>query len=723
MVTMSRSIRPLAVAGTLLVSASPALADEGMWLPEQLEAVADVLRADGLALDPVALGDLGQAPLAAVISLGGCSASFVSAAGLVITNHHCAESALSFNSTGERNLLDEGFHARRREDEVWAGPGSRVYVTEAITDVSERVIGAATTATDDRARFEAIDRERKRIVAECESGPGVRCSVVPYFLGESWRLIRQLEIEDVRLVFAPAGAIGFYGGDEDNWMWPRHTGDYTFFRAYVQPDGTPGPHAATNVPYAPAHVLDLAVEGVDPGDFVMVAGYPGSTYRYRTAAEMAFAGEDSYPWQIEMMQRVIAILDARIAEDADAEVRLSSLRFGLANYEKNNRGMIDGFASSGAVDRSRAREAAMRDALTSAGDAAALEQLAALDELVEADQADARRERVLGWMRWNVRLLGAAATGHRLALERAKDDDLAREAGFQERDWPRIRERFDRIERSYDAAADEALLAFWLARADELGPDERIAPLDALLEAYRDTPDPAAAAARNLYAGTELRDEARRAAWLDADLAAWEASEDPLIRLAVALHPVSEAILENGKARQGGFYRLRPAYISALRRMSERPLYPDANSTLRITWGHVRGYAGPDGVFYAPQTTLRGLVEKERGEDPFRSPPELLDAVRRGDHGRWAAANLENVPVNFLSTLDTTGGNSGSVTLDRNGRLVGLLFDGNYEAMASDWLFDPVRTRSIHVDVRYILWTLDRVYDAGELLDELRVER
>ena len=294
-----------ALATLTLLVAAPTLADEGMWLPEQLPDLADVLRARGLELDPARLGDLDAAPLNAVISLGGCSASFVSPEGLVITNHHCAVGALQHNSTAERNLFDDGFYAETLADEVSTGPGSRVYVTVGMTDVTDDVLDAIPAAANDMQRYEAIDTVRKELVAECEATPGYRCEVVSFYAGASYRLIRRLEIQDVRLVYAPAGGIGFFGGDEDNWMWPRHTGDWTFLRAYVAPDGSGAPYAPENVPYRPASHLEIRTTDLDPGDFVMVAGYPGGTYRFRTGSEMAWARDELYPRNVADRKSVV----------------------------------------------------------------------------------------------------------------------------------------------------------------------------------------------------------------------------------------------------------------------------------------------------------------------------------------------------------------------------------------------------------------------------------
>lgn len=707
----------------LLAVAPPVAADEGMWLPEQLPALADTLRSLGLRLDPVAMADLHAHPLGAVISLGGCSASFVSEDGLVVTNHHCAVGALQHNSTVESNLLETGFYAETRQDEVWAGPGSRVYVTEAIEDVTAAVLEGIDARTSDTDRFVAIDRAVKRLVAECEAPGSLRCAVAAYDEGSEYRLIRQLEIEDVRIAYAPPESVGFYGGDEDNWMWPRHAGDFAFFRAWVGPDGRPAPHDAANVPYRPAHHLELRTADLDEGDFVMVAGYPGRTYRQRTGDEMAAARDRTYPWNIATMDEILAILEEVSAQDPEAGVRLQGFRFGLANYRKNNQGMLDGFERSGTVERTQARDAQMRAELEGRGDAESAALVAAYDELLAVlaeARANEERNTLLGWLDWGVDLLGVANAAVWLANERPKDD-AERDQGYQERDWPRLRERVQGVESGYARAADERLLAYFMARLDALDDPEVEPVVEAFLAAAGVEGATHADAARAIYEQTALTAVDARLPLLEQDTAALEASDDPMVRLAVAMYPLRRRLYVESQARQGAFSRLRPDYVAAIRAAAEGPIYPDANGTLRVTYGLVRGYDGPDGVWYRPFTTVRGVVDKHTDTEPFDAPDRLLDAIASQEWGPYEDPDLGAVPVDFLSTLDTTGGNSGSVTMDADGRLCGLLFDGNYESMASDWVFDPIRTRSIHVSAAYMLWMMDRVDGAWRLLEEMGV--
>lgn len=262
------------------------LAKEGMFTPDQLPEIGDDLRATGLKIKPSQLSDLTQFPMGAIVSLGGCSASFVSDRGLVVTNHHCARGSVQYNSTETNNYLENGFLAKSIADEVPASPCSRVYVTKNVSDVTEQVLTGVQQNMSGEERYKIIEKNRKAVLAECEEDVGHRCQVSSFFGGAQYKLNKRLEIKDVRLVYAPADSIGRYGGDADNWLWPRHTGDFAFYRAYVSPQGKSAEFAKDNVPYQPDHVLKVSAKGVEDGDFVMVAGYPGSTSRYARLAEV-----------------------------------------------------------------------------------------------------------------------------------------------------------------------------------------------------------------------------------------------------------------------------------------------------------------------------------------------------------------------------------------------------------------------------------------------------
>ncbi|MGB3455339.1 MAG: S46 family peptidase [Litorimonas sp.] len=714
----------LASAGLALVAAPAAHAVEGMFTPDQLPEIASDLRKLGLKLKPEQISDLTGFPMGAVVSLGGCTASFVSPQGLVVTNHHCAYGSIQYNSTEEQNYLEDGFLADGLSAELPAAPGSRVYVTVDLDDVTDRVTGDLDAGLSGEARFAAIDSARKAIVSECEADAGHRCRVASFYGGLQYKLIKQLEIKDVRLVYAPAGPIGKYGGDIDNWMWPRHTGDFAFYRAYVSPDGKSADYSEANVPFVPEHTLKVSAGGLDDGDFVMVAGYPGSTSRYARLAEVENTFDWSYPTWQGLLDDWIAAIEGASEPGSDARIKYQSRLASLNNFNKNLGGQIEGARRVGLVDRRAAREAALNAWIAAeAPDAGYSEAITALDALSEESATAARTNY---WYNNATRpqLLGTAQRLYRLSHERVKPD-AERESGYQDRDMDRMRQSMTAMDRRYDPAVDKAEWMVFLKGYMNQPAAERVPALDAAL-GLRNGMSDAELSARldSYYSGTQLGELDTRLSLMEADTAALEASTDPFMRLAVALYDHELATEAAAKDRAGRRATLQPKYMEAIiawQKDQGFTAYPDANSTLRVTYGTVMGGSPKDGMRYDPFTTLQGITEKDSGIDPFNSPQKQLDLIEARDFGPYELDSIDSVPVNFLTDLDSTGGNSGSATLNSRGELVGLLFDGTIESVNSDWDFDPKTTRSIHVDSRYMLWVMDKVDGADVLLEEMDI--
>ena len=716
-------LRLLSLSVLAAMAAVPAaIAGEGMWVPQQLPQIAGPLAKAGLKLAPEQLADLTGDPMGAVVALGGCTASFVSPNGLVATNHHCAYGAIQLNSTPENNLIRNGFNAPTTADELSAGPNARVFVLDEITDVTrdaQAVIAAA--GADALARTKALEAFEKKLIAECEAEAGFRCRLYSFSGGNSYRLFRNMEIRDVRLAYAPPGSVGKFGGDVDNWMWPRHTGDFAFYRAYVGKDGKPAAYSPDNVPFKPRHWLKFADQPLGEGDFVMVAGYPGSTNRYALAAEFDNAAQWSYPAIAGHFKNQIALVEAAGKLDPQVQVKYASAMAGWNNTSKNYEGQLTGFKRIDAAGQKRAEEAAVLAWLKGQGarGQAALDAHARLLALLQQSQATRERDLALGMFN-NTAMLGTASQLYRLAIERAKPD-AERESGYQQRDLPAIEGGLRQMERRYVASMDRQLQAYWLEQYLKLPAAQRVAAIDAWLGG-NDTA--AVKRALDRLAGTALGSTEERLKWLSADRAAFEASTDPAIQYAVAVMPTLLQLEQERKTRAGENLAARPVYLQAVadyKNSQGEFVYPDANLSLRITFGNVTGYVPRDGVKYTPFTTLEGVVAKETGADPFDSPQALLDAVAAGRHGGLADARLGSVPVNFLSDLDITGGNSGSPVLDAHGKLVGLAFDGNWESVASNWVFDPAMTRMISVDQRYMRWIMQEVFPAPQLLREIGV--
>ena len=703
-------------------------AEEGMWRPGQLPSLAEKLKALDPEVDAAALSDLTGHPMNAVIWLGGCTASFVSPQGLVITNHHCAYGSIQHNSTEENNLLENGFLAAGRAEELPAAPGSRVLVTVAVKDVTRSVLAAVPDGAGPRERYQAIEDRQKALVAKCEQDAGHRCRVAAYSGGLEYELIKQLEIRDVRLVHAPAHAIGKYGGDVDNWMWPRHTGDYAFYRAYVSPDGKPADYAEQNVPYRPRHHLRVSSRGVDSGDLVLVAGYPGSTSRYRLASEVEGVIQWDYPRRIEAFRQWHDIIDRAVAGREEKALKYASLQASLNNVIKNYRGMLEGFSKSDILERKGALEQDLQ-AWIEAGPASRsrLKTAAAdLGELVAESQSGREAALYYDFLGGRSALLRAARRLYRLSRERQKPDGQ-REPGYQERDMVRIRERLKRIDRTFDPEVDRACWRRFVLNYAKLPAEQHVQAFDdwfgirpaGLQEAELDR------RLEEMYGQTRLGDPGTRLSWMKAAPGDFEASRDPFIRMAVSLYDSDMEREERDKELQGRFDQARPRFMEALIAYNQsrgKSVYPDANSTLRVTYGTVKGYSAKDGMRYLPFTTLRGILEKDTGQEPFNAPPGQLKLIRGREFGNYHVKALGSVPVNFLSTLDATGGNSGSPTLNGRGELVGLLFDGNWESIVADWDFIPAVTRSIHVDIRYALWIMEHLDGAHHLLAEMGIE-
>ena len=705
-----------------MLAAAAARGEEGMWMPAQIPDLAPELAAAGMELDPARLADLTGDPMGAVISLGGCTASFVSPEGLIVTNHHCVYGSVQFNSTPERDLIQNGFLAATRADELPAAPGSYVYVTTGIRDVSAEVLGGLEPGVEDAERARRVERRERELVDACEAPGGRRCRVASFYEGSLFLEVTQLEIRDVRLVYASAEGIGNFGGETDNWMWPRHTGDFGFLRAYVSPGGQPADPSPDNVPYRPEHWLKVATKGVQPGDLVWIPGYPGRTYRYRTEVEVASAREFTMPAYVRLAKDLIAILERENQRGKAVEIANYGRIRGYANAMKKYEGIL--LASrDGSLEAQRAERERRISALLASDPALAAElgdPVAALAALDAEKRSTERRDQVLDALtRFGSVMLSQATTLWRLAEERPKPD-LDREDAYRDRDRSRLMQGIARAQRSIEAGSDRAGLRHVLGLAVELPAGQRIAALDERLAATGKATDGERIEAflDGLYAGTRTAELEVRRAMAKESTEQLAARGDSMIDFARALAPVAAERRARDRALEGAALRVRPAYMKALQKLANGRLYPDANSTLRFTWGKVSGYQPRDAVAYAPRTTLAGVLEKATGEEPFHAPAALLAAARTIPPGYLDPA-LGSVPVDFLSTCDITGGNSGSPTLNGRGELVGLAFDGNWEGMVSDYRFDPDVVRTIHVDAVYMRWVMDEVDRAHGLLREM----
>jgi Peptidase S46 len=693
----------------------------GMWLPEQMVQMADTLRALGLAILPSSLGDPSRSPLGAIVSLGGCSAAFVSPDGLIATNHHCVQGALMNNSTPAANLLERGFLARDRADERGAGATVHAYVATKMTDVSAQMTDGLAGLPDDLARHAALESREKKLLADCEKNrPELRCKVDRFFGGGSYQLVEQLDIRDLRLVYAPPRSVGNFGGEVDNWMWPRSSGDFALYRAYAAPDGRPADHAAGNLPYKPKQYVTLATRPLSAGDLVIVAGYPGMTRRLATAEEAEDAATWTLPRTIALNEQYLRLLDELTADSPDLRIKVEPKKRGLLNFLKKNRGVVATMIDGGVLGQKKAADANLlvwidADPARKSRYGAAVERVhAILAESHKTRETDAAFTDLLK----GSALLEQALAIVRLAEERARPD-AERKLAFQERNWSRLVHASQSLQRSYARVIDRAVFKMFILRALALPAGERPAALAKIIGQQGDEKI-VDAALDKLYGTTRLEDAERRRVLLQtATTPTIRAANEPFLKLALALLPdvkTHEAELE---AREGALALALPLYVDARREQGGAPIAPDANGSLRLTYGHVVGPPRGGRAF----TTLSELAAKATAVEPFDASPVLLDAIKQQKPSSpYTSMELGEVPVDFMSDTDITNGNSGSPTLNARGELVGLVFDGTLDTMASDWLYMKQLSRTIHVDIRYLLFYLDVIDNGQRLLVELGVK-
>lgn len=704
----------------------------GMWMPQQIAGIhAETLKKMGLEIDPQVFTNPLEFPLNAIVHLGGCSASFISPDGLVITNYHCVNGYLQYNSTPENNLLHVGFMANSREEEITAGPTARVYVTTAITNVTDRMLDGVAEMDDDLKRFETLELRKKEITKEFEdANPNSRCDVVSYYGGGEFYVITRMEIKDVRLVYAPHRGIGEFGGDIDNWMWPRHTGDFSLLRAYVAPDGTPAEYSKDNVPFKPNAYLKIAQEGFKPGDLAFVVGYPGSTERLTTAMETQFDVDWNMPYLIELYQKFIDVLHETAGEDETLNIKAARYFASLENVKKNFIGVLDGAKKKNIVADKFEKEEELQKWIRSNPERRAqygmvIDEInALLDEFYSTREQDLYT-RLMGSGFFSP-IIGSAVKIVRMAEERPKPD-IERDPDYQERNWQRLEQAEKQMQQTYSRELSKAMLQLILRESAALPVEKRPAILSALFDDGEITEAIITEKVKALFNGSSLEDVEKRVQLLqNTTTEELQQYNDSLIQLALKLSPMLEAIKEKGERLEGAIVLLRPRYFEALNDYLEGNLAPDANSTIRVTFGTVRGFKPtPDAEEYYPITKVWEMAEKwgkYKGEQPFDAPDNIIDAVQAQRFEGYIPNDVGQVPVNVLTDLDITGGNSGSATLNSKAEFAGIAFDGNIEGVASDLVFLPDLTRAIHVDVRYILWILDAVENAEHLLKEMGVE-
>ena len=691
--------------------------DEGMWEPYELTKLQKELKQSGFSKDVSGLTDLFSHPMNAIVSLGGCSAAFVSPDGLIATNYHCIESSfLQFNSSKNENLFETGFVAKTKDAEKRSAPGARVYITTSSTEITDDVLKGISDQTESLRRSELIEENKKRIIKNCESSGEIECRVRSFFSGETYKLEKVLKIKDVRLVYAPPAYVGEYGGEIDNWMYPRHTGDFALLRAYVGKDQSIKEFNKENIPYKSKSFLKISAKGVSDGDFVMVLGYPGRTNRLLTFNEINWDLTTGFEESIKYLQRGIKLIDDHTNEADGSKLKYRGRKSGFENYYKKISGQNNGAKNFNLLEIEKENWEQFLKFANSNGSKIELSLLEELLDLIDESLDENLARRYYG----NSTLISMAQRIYRNAVEQGKPDQ-ERKQGYQERDQERIRNGIKRMDYSFDGRVDKAIFLDRLSSYSNFDAKLRRPNYSKNLLLDNDF-ELTKKKVSELYSSEFITTDAMMKL-KDMSLDELDSSNDPLVRFVRSIYPETLVYEKKYDERSARRQLLKSNFISLLRQYyqsNKKEIYADANGTLRVTYGNVSGVELRDGVYYKPFTTLEGIAEKHSGEEPFNVGEKLLNKIFEKDYGTYYFEPIDSVPVNFISTLDITNGNSGSATINSDFDLVGLAFDGMLETIIADYKYIS-QARSISVDSRYLLWTLEKVEGADNILKELTI--
>ena len=702
----------------LFCLSSFAFGDEGMWMLNQVKNL-NLMKLDfKISASDIYSPDK-PCITNAIVLLGGGTSEFVSPKGLLLTNHHVAFTAVQRASTKGKDFITQGFLAQTLEEEIEA-PGYSAQILKEMKDVTHK-FARFNKIKDPEKQKKAIDRKITEMTEKIEKGRSdINAVIAKMYNGKQYILYVYDRFDDVRVVYVPPKAIGNYGGDIDNWMWPRHTGDFSFMRVYMAPDGTGRKYHKDNIPYKPRYWLKVAKEGLKNGDQTCIMGFPGRTVRYRTSHSVVENLNHTYAKNIKYFKEVIELLEKFSKDSKIAKAKLAGLDAGLNNAMKYYQGMMDGMKNTNFVQKKIDFENGFAAFLKK--DQKMLEKfgdvLPKIKKQYEMLAKFRNQDDVLNRsMRLSGTVFGIARDIYFTSKEREKSRKQ-RDPKFSEKDIKRKADRLHFKYMSFYEPADKALLLKALKTADHLTGDQRINGFDSILKNKSRTVEKIIDEA---YKKTNLKDPKFAKGLYFKKSRELEALNDPFINLAKSIYQEREASRKRNERFGANILTLRKRYIDALYAWKGSHIYPDANRTIRFSYGRVEGYEPRDAVDYKPFTYIKGMLEKDTGKVPFNMPQGVKDLYKKKDFGRWTYPGINDVPIAFLHKVDSTGGNSGSPVLNSKGEIVGILFDGNYESMTGDWLYEPEIQRSISVDIRFVMFITEKLAKAEKILKEMHL--
>ena len=703
-------MKRLIITTFAILAAFVSRADEGMWLPSLISQRIGDMQAKGFHLSADDIYNVNQASLKdAVVLFGrGCTGELVSAEGLLLTNHHCGYSQIQKHSSVEHDYLRDGFWAMKREEEL-PNEGLTVSFLERMEDVTEIILKGYDPSMSEAQRTDLVKKNSKALIEEVtKEGKGLKATVEALYYGNQYFLFLYKVYSDVRLVGAPPSAIGKFGGDTDNWMWPRHTGDFSIFRIYADKDNNPAEYSKDNVPYTPKKFFKVSTKGVKEGDFTFIYGFPGRTQEYIHSEAVKYIENLGDPHKIALRTIRLDIMSRHQAQSQKVRIQYSSKHAGVANAWKKWQGEVKGLKKNKTVAVKQAYEKAFDRWAANGEFDGVVGRLDSLYKVLEpyAFAYDYYNETVRTIEVSNFAMSIARLYGRDGSFDADKAKELAKPF-FKDYYMPIDKECFAAMMVEYDRNVPEEFKPeYFKKQMRKFKTAEKWAD-----HIFGKTIFTDAEKVAKLTAKDEKKVVSDPATVFYNEFVKWYVSD---------IHPHTKRLNSEIELAYREYMRGQLAYSKTQR--IAKDFYPDANLTLRVAYGNVKGYSPSDAVYYKPSSTIKGIMEKDNPEIfDYNIPQRLRDLYAAKDFGQWTDEN-GNVPVCFLASNHTTGGNSGSPVINADGELIGLNFDRVWEGTMSDIIYDPEICRNITLDIRYVLFTIDKLAGAGHLIKEMEIE-